>query len=262
MIPPSRPNVTRLSDDSVMLRWYVPENNGLPIQFFKVQYRMLGDTARQIPRENWQTTNEDIPFGKRDRHFKGMKNFTSAVTGLIPDRLYRFRIIAVYSNNDNKEGNTSAKFLLQRGLNAFLPAPEITRIEPYSQTAIMLHWRLDDDFQNKVEGFYAYYRLVSTAGDYMKLTVDGMHTRKYKIDNLEPGTTYEFKLQSFNESTASKFSNIKQGETLSKYCLIRNFDIYYIVNNKIHLIVNNKIFCLKVDILIYSYSYSINAILN
>lgn len=222
MIPPSRPNVTRLSDDSVMLRWYVPKNEGLPIQFFKVQYRMLGDSSRKIPRENWQTTNEDIPYGKRDRVFEGVKNFTSSVSGLKPDRFYRFRIIAVYSNNDNKEGNTSAKFFLQSSealgpTKATLPAPELLRVEPLSETAVMIHWTLPANPVNVPDGFYAYYRLASSAGEYLKATVDGQHTRKFKIDMLEPGTAYEFKLQSFNALAASEFSAILQGKTKSKW---------------------------------------------
>lgn len=35
MIPPSRPNVTRLNDESVMVSWS-HDNQGLPIRFFKV----------------------------------------------------------------------------------------------------------------------------------------------------------------------------------------------------------------------------------
>lgn len=58
MIPPSRPNITRLSDKSVMVRWSVPPNDGLQIQFFKVQYRELGGRGRG---SRWMTSNEDIP---------------------------------------------------------------------------------------------------------------------------------------------------------------------------------------------------------
>ncbi|XP_011183135.1 interference hedgehog isoform X1 [Zeugodacus cucurbitae] len=218
MVPPSRPNITRLSDDSVMLRWYVPKNEGLPIQFFKVQYRMLGDSSRKIPRENWQTTNEDIPYGQHERIFEAGKNFTSSVSGLKPDRFYRFRILAVYSNNDNKEGNTSAKFFLQSSetlgpTKATLPAPELLRVEPLSETAVTIHWTLPANPVNVPDGFYAYYRLASSAGEYLKATVDGQHTRKFKIDLLEPGTVYEFKLQSFNALAASEFSAILQGNT-------------------------------------------------
>ncbi|XP_055909843.1 interference hedgehog [Eupeodes corollae] len=217
MTLPTRPNVTRLSDDSVMLRWSV-ENYGLPIEFFKVQYRMIGDLTKTIPRENWQTMNEDIPYGKRDRNHGGYKNFTSSVSNLKPDRLYKFRIIAVYSNNDNKEGNSSSKFLLQRGSalgpsKGHLPPPLLTEVEPISETAIMLHWTLTSNKSNKVDGFYAYYRPASNAGEYFKATVDGWNTRKYQIDMLEPGTAYEFKLQSFTASAASDFSTILQGRT-------------------------------------------------
>uniref|UniRef100_A0ABK9NH39 Interference hedgehog n=1 Tax=Glossina morsitans morsitans TaxID=37546 RepID=A0ABK9NH39_GLOMM len=220
MIPPSRPNVTRLSDDSVMLRWFIPKNDGLPIQFFKVQYRMLGGGSHKLPRENWQTTNDDIPFGKRNRNLDSLKNFTTSVTGLKPDRYYKFRIIAVYSNDDNREGNTSAKFFLQRGdalglSKSNLPVPILNRVESVSSSAIMLHWSLPIAMtgQSEVDGFYAYYRPTSSAGEYLKATVDGMDTRKFKIDMLESGTAYEFKLQSFNELAASEFSSIIQGKT-------------------------------------------------
>ncbi|XP_019891234.2 interference hedgehog [Musca domestica] len=217
MVPPSRPNVTRLSDDSVMLRWNVPRNDGLPIQFFKVQYRMLGDVTRKIPKENWQTTNDDIPYGRRNGD--GPKNYTTSVTGLKPDRFYRFRIVAVYNNDDNKEGNTSSKFLLQRGdaldlAKSNLPIPELARIEPLSESAVMLQWTLPNNAHDShIDGFYAYYRPSASAGEYQKATVDGMHTRKFKIDMLEAGTAYEFKLQSFNDVAASEFSSIVSVQT-------------------------------------------------
>ena len=36
MVPPSKPNITKLSDTSVMVKWEVPQNDGLSITFFKV----------------------------------------------------------------------------------------------------------------------------------------------------------------------------------------------------------------------------------
>lgn len=70
MVPPTRPNITRLSDRSVMVRWAVPPNDGLKIQFFKVQYRELEDSrgSKEGGRgrgrgraSRWMTSNEDIP---------------------------------------------------------------------------------------------------------------------------------------------------------------------------------------------------------
>lgn len=52
MIPPSQPNVTRLTENSVMVRWTVPPNDGLPIRFFKLQYKEVGG--------NWNTSSDDV----------------------------------------------------------------------------------------------------------------------------------------------------------------------------------------------------------
>uniref|UniRef100_A0A336MD34 Interference hedgehog n=1 Tax=Culicoides sonorensis TaxID=179676 RepID=A0A336MD34_CULSO len=208
MVPPSKPFVTRLNDENVMVRWSVPSNDGLPIQFFKVQYRTLSDPERNIQRTSWMTANEDIP-----------PHVTSyEVEGLKPDRYYRFRIAAVYSNNDNKLGPTSGRFHLQRGeklgaAKSHLPAPVLSRIEPISETEVMLYWDMLEHSSN-IEGFYAYYRPSTSAGEYSKATVLDHHARSFKIDHLEPGTAYEFKLQSFTASAASDFSAILTKKTL------------------------------------------------
>lgn len=237
MVPPSRPNVTRLSDEAVMLRWSVPQNLGLPITFFKVQYRNLGDGKSR--REGWQTTSENIPYGnghwrqrgrernrerERDQHEMGNapKNFTSSVTGLVPGKYYRFRLVAVYSNNDNKEGNASLKFLLLAAGNAKsnLPIPELHEVESVSESAVQLHWSLAAGAAaSEIDGYYAYYRPVESAAEYLKSTVDGGDSRSFRIDQLRPGTAYEFKLQSFNADAASEFSAIRQARTRSEFGL-------------------------------------------
>ncbi|XP_039497351.1 interference hedgehog isoform X1 [Drosophila santomea] len=232
MVPPSRPNVTRLSDESVMLRWSVPQNSGLQITFFKVQYRKLGDGKNR--RENWQTTSDNIPYGNAHSHGSGPglgnghwrarnrdreyemgnppKNFTSSVTGLTAGKYYRFRIVAVYSNNDNKEGNTSLKFFLQNGTaQSNLPVPELRVVETLSESALVLHWSSPDN--EDIDGYYVYYRPADSAAEYLKATVDGARSRSFKMDLLRPGTAYEFKLQSFNSDAASEFSAIRQART-------------------------------------------------
>lgn len=211
MVPPSRPSVTRLSDESVMVRWSVPPNDGLPIQFFKVQYRILSDVNKTVQRSQWMTTNEDIPPHLRSYEVDNLK----------PDYFYRFRIAAVYSNNDNLPGNVSTKFLLQRASElgpgrSQLVAPTLQAVEAVSETAILLNWDFPSNPPNPIDGFYVYYRPASTAGEYSKATVDGMLERQVLIDYLEPGTAYEFKLQSFTSATASDFSVILTGKTLSK----------------------------------------------
>lgn len=214
MVPPTRPNVTRLADDKVMVRWSVSPHRpheSLSIQFFKVQYRLLGETPKPTNRSEWMTSNDDIPPNV----------YMYEVEGLKPNNFYRFRIAAVYSNNDNQLGGVSKNFWLKRQQdldpkNIHLPAPNLTSVEPISETSVVLHWTLPEHNQIDVDGFYAYFRPASTAGEYSKATIDGMDKRSFQIDNLEPGTAYEFKLQSYTSSAASDFMAIITGKTLSK----------------------------------------------
>ncbi|KAK9512348.1 hypothetical protein O3M35_000794 [Rhynocoris fuscipes] len=198
MVPPTRPNVTRLSDKSVMVRWSVPPNSGLPIQFFKVQYQDLDATDKT---SDWMTSNEDI-----QPHIRSYE-----VDDLTTDHHYRFRIAAVYSNNDNKLGRTSPKFHLQRGSpsnkNPLYP-PALTHTEAVAPTAIRIHWEYLNSVLVPVDGFYVYYRATTSAGDYIKATVEGQNARTYVITHLQPDTAYDIKVQSFTVGAASEFSAV------------------------------------------------------
>lgn len=214
MVKPSRPNVTRLSDKKVMLRWSVPSPaDRMEIKFFKVQYRM-GESPKSVKNRNkqWITENDDV-----------LPNvLMHEVNNLKPENYYRFRIVAVFSNDDHMLGNASKIFLLQSAAkldprNSHLPAPNLTSVEPISEEAVVLHWMLPGSNDTPIDGFYVFYRPASTAGEYSIATVEGMEKRSYRIDNLETGTPYEFKIQSYTASAASDFMAIITGKTLSMF---------------------------------------------
>jgi len=61
---PSAPQVSVLSDTSVMVRWTaVPARRlgGLDVMFYKVQYRRVGSRRKS---RGWETADEDIPDNK------------------------------------------------------------------------------------------------------------------------------------------------------------------------------------------------------
>lgn len=206
MIPPTRPNITRLSDKSVMVRWSVPPNSGLPIQFFKVQYKEIGSKhTRKTNR--WMTSDEDIAS-----HIRSYE-----IDGLETNQTYRFRIAAVYSNNDNEFSPNSAKFHLHKGSTANKNRPKppsLTETEAISPTIIEIHWEYLNSVLSPVDGFYIYYRASTSAGDYVKSTVEGQDVRSFNITHLQPSTLYEIKLQSFTVGSASDFSTILISRTL------------------------------------------------
>ncbi|XP_059474778.1 interference hedgehog-like [Neocloeon triangulifer] len=199
MIPPSFPNITRLSDESVMVRWDVQSDKGLPIQFFKVQYKDM-DKGR------WNTIDEDIPSHIRSYEVDNLK----------PDHYYKFRISAVYSNNDNMQGHNSARFHLQKEPTTKKPlyAPTITYGEAASTSAITIKWEYTSVPSVPVEGFFIYYRSSTMAGDYTKATVMGANTREFLITHLLPDSSYDIKVQAFNSAGTSGFSEVRYYRTL------------------------------------------------
>lgn len=187
-----------------MVRWSVPENTGLPIQFFKVQYRELGQKMNG-KQAKWMTANSEIPNNVR----------AFEVTDLQPDHTYRFRIAAVYSNNDNKLSPNSVRFHLNKdgGIESNkMPIPLLTNTEALGPHEVLLIWQNSDKSAN-IDGFYVYHRASTTAGDYIKTTVEGKDSFNITISHLQPDTTYEFKVQSFSVDAASEFSQILRQKT-------------------------------------------------
>ncbi|KAG5327502.1 IHOG protein, partial [Pseudoatta argentina] len=202
--PPDVPIITRLSDISVMVRWTVPKNTGLPIQFFKVQYREIGSkiSGKQT---KWMTANSEIP-----NHVRSFE-----VTDLQTEHTYRFRIAAVYSNNDNKLSKNSVRFHLHRdtGIESTkMPIPLLTRIEALGPHEMLLLWQ-NPNRSAKIDGFYIYHRASTSAGEYLKTTVEGKDASNMTISHLLPDTPYEFKIQSFSVDAASEFSQILRHKT-------------------------------------------------
>ncbi|XP_026828889.1 interference hedgehog isoform X2 [Ooceraea biroi] len=228
LIPPTQPNVTRLSDVSVMVRWTVPENKGLPIQFFKVQYREIGPKVNG-KQAKWMTANTEIP-----NHVRSFE-----VTDLQPDHTYRFRIAAVYSNNDNKLSPNSVRFHLTRkkGFESNkMPIPLLTNTEAIGPHQVLLIWQ-NPDRKTKIDGFYIYHRATTTAGDYLKTTVEGKDAFNMTISHLQADTAYEFKLQSFCVDGASEFSQILRQKTKK---LVEHPVEQVVAENKLKPIENNK----------------------
>lgn len=54
-VPPSRPQVTVLGGREVRVAWTVPDNDGLPVTFFRIQYRMLGGAGGR-----WETVDDEV----------------------------------------------------------------------------------------------------------------------------------------------------------------------------------------------------------
>lgn len=146
MVPPSAPDVYQLSDTSVKLNWTIPENDGLHIIFFRVQYRVI--KPKKSP---WQTDETEIPGDHRQFEVKN----------LVAEGTFKFRIAAVYSNNDNKVGPNSEKFTLHlptyQQPQVPKKAPVIVEVIPVTYRenyALNIKWTVSFCYQRKKNEFF------------------------------------------------------------------------------------------------------------
>lgn len=198
---PTQPTISRLSDDSVMVRWeVVPEPDSFAITFFKIQYRETGKDKK------WETADGEISSHLKSQLVPGLKSGTT----------YRFRVMAVYENNDNRAGPRSDKFTLLKNPLIKRPkaAPFIISTLAVSQSAIEIQWSLRTQESIPLDGFYIHFRPSSSAGDYFTETVHGANTNSHIISHLLPDVQYDVKMQVFNSAGPSNFSNIVTNKTL------------------------------------------------
>ena len=205
MIPPTKPLITQLSDTSVMLAWTVPANDGYRITFFKVQYKEItGDRHRS----RWRTIDEDIQDNIRRYEVSGLK----------PGGMYRFRIAAVYSNNDNKLGANSDKFRLRKRSKQEaqrpVAGPVIVDARPIATDALIIRWQYLQVDGSPIEGFIIYYKPYGSNEEYQKQRVMGASQRNHIIRDLLAKTQYTIKMQCFNNVGKSDYSNSVVKSTL------------------------------------------------
>jgi hypothetical protein len=200
-----------------MVKWSVSQQSSptsLPIQFFKVQYIAIPYDNQQRKSDDWITLSEDISPHLRSYEIHNLK----------PDK-YKFRISAVYSNNDNRQ-SPIRRFHLRRikqNSRISLPIPTDIHIEPLSETEVKIKWSVHEDGNQNYGGFYISYRPTTSADDYLVVSSEGSQKRQHIIRYLESGMIYEFKIQSFSSMAASDFSSIVTGRTLSKKFLLTIF---------------------------------------
>ncbi|XP_056010396.1 cell adhesion molecule-related/down-regulated by oncogenes-like isoform X3 [Ostrea edulis] len=199
LVPPSAPDVVQLSDTSVKLNWTVPENDGLSITFFRIQYRAIKPKKTQ-----WKTEDTDVRGDQRMYELIHLKQ----------DGTYKFRVAAVYSNNDNKHGPTSKKFTLKTAPPSEPQAPEgapvIVEVKPVEfqdKHGLNVRWNYIPKKKSPIEGFTLRYKEYSAKTNFTNLQLLEPNIRTYMIQNLKAAVEYTIQIQSFNMAGYSDLSN-------------------------------------------------------
>ncbi|CAG5124435.1 unnamed protein product, partial [Candidula unifasciata] len=196
---PTVPTVAQLSDRSVMLNWTVPDKgNGQIIKFFKVQYKEMNPEKGP-----WRTSDAHLAYNIRRFEVSDLKSGGS----------YKFRILAVYEDDDNKNSANTPIFKLsvQPHAQARAPdtAPTIVEAKPvvFQQNyGIGVKWQYKAESASPIEGFIIFYKPFGGSEDKEKV-IPGAGIRNDVIRDLLPNTPYNIRMQSFNTVGRSQFSN-------------------------------------------------------
>ncbi|XP_063302381.1 brother of CDO isoform X2 [Pelobates fuscus] len=204
---PDRPTISTASETSVYVTWIPRGNGGFPIQFFCVEYKKLKQPG------DWVVATRDIPPSRLSVEITNLEKGTS----------YRFRVRALNILGESQPSAASRPYVVSGYSNRVyerpVTGPYITYTEALNETTIMLKWMYFPASNNNtpIHGFYIYYRPTDSDNDsdYKKDVVEG-DRYWHSISHLQPETSYDIKMQCYNEGGESEFSNVMMCETKAR----------------------------------------------
>ncbi|XP_054982524.1 brother of CDO isoform X2 [Sorex araneus] len=204
---PDRPTISMASETSVYVTWIPRGNGGFPIQSFRVEYKKLKKVG------DWILATSAIPPSLLSVEITGLEKGTS----------YKFRVRALNMLGESEPSAPSRPYVVSgyssRVYERPVAGPYITFTDAVNDTTIMLKWMYIPASNNNtpIHGFYIYYRPTDSDNDsdYKKDMVEG-DRYWHSISHLQPETSYDIKMQCFNEGGESEFSNVMICETKAR----------------------------------------------
>ncbi|KAF6117601.1 BOC cell adhesion associated, oncogene regulated [Phyllostomus discolor] len=204
---PDRPTISMASETSVYVTWIPRGNGGFPIQSFRVEYKRLKKVG------DWILATSAIPPSRLSVEITGLEKGTS----------YKFRVRALNMLGESEPSAPSQPYVVSgysgRVYERPVAGPYITFTDAVNETTIMLKWMYIPASNNNtpIHGFYIYYRPTDSDNDsdYKKDMVEG-DRYWHSISHLQPETSYDIKMQCFNEGGESEFSNVMICETKAR----------------------------------------------
>ncbi|XP_035873993.1 brother of CDO isoform X3 [Phyllostomus discolor] len=204
---PDRPTISMASETSVYVTWIPRGNGGFPIQSFRVEYKRLKKVG------DWILATSAIPPSRLSVEITGLEKGTS----------YKFRVRALNMLGESEPSAPSQPYVVSgysgRMYERPVAGPYITFTDAVNETTIMLKWMYIPASNNNtpIHGFYIYYRPTDSDNDsdYKKDMVEG-DRYWHSISHLQPETSYDIKMQCFNEGGESEFSNVMICETKAR----------------------------------------------
>uniref|UniRef100_A0A671XR46 Cell adhesion associated, oncogene regulated n=1 Tax=Sparus aurata TaxID=8175 RepID=A0A671XR46_SPAAU len=202
---PDRPTISMATESSVYVTWIPRANGGSPITAFRVEYRR-GRSAE------WVVAADNISPLK----------LSVEVRNLEPGSTYKFRVVAMNMYGESPHSIPSKLYQVPQASPRIadrpVVGPHISSTDAISDTQIMLRWTYSPSSNNNtpIQGFYIYYRPTDSDNDsdYKRDVVEVKHW--HMIGHLQPETSYDIKMQCFNDGGESEYSNVMICETRAR----------------------------------------------
>ncbi|XP_029699616.1 cell adhesion molecule-related/down-regulated by oncogenes [Takifugu rubripes] len=203
---PDRPTISMATESSVYVTWVPRANGGSPITAFRVEYRR-GRSAE------WIVAADNISPLK----------LSVEVRNLEPASTYKFRVVAMNMYGESPHSIPSKLYQVPQASPRIterpVVGPHILSTDAISDTQIMLRWTYNPSSNNNtpIQGFYIYYRPTDSDndGDYKRDVVEGLK-HWHMIGHLQSETSYDIKMQCFNDGGESEYSNVMICETRAR----------------------------------------------
>ncbi|XP_030008692.1 cell adhesion molecule-related/down-regulated by oncogenes isoform X2 [Sphaeramia orbicularis] len=203
---PDRPTISMATESSVYVTWIPRANGGSPITAFRVEYRR-GRSAE------WVVAADNISPLK----------LSVEVRNLEPGSTYKFRVVAMNLYGESPHSIPSKPYQVPQASPRItdrpVVGPHISSTDAISDTQIMLRWTYSPSSNNNtpIQGFYIYYRPTDSDNDsdYKRDVVEGVK-HWHMIGHLQPETSYDIKMQCFNDGGESEYSNVMICETKAR----------------------------------------------
>ncbi|XP_023271828.1 cell adhesion molecule-related/down-regulated by oncogenes [Seriola lalandi dorsalis] len=203
---PDRPTISMATESSVYVTWIPRANGGSPITAFRVEYRR-GRSAE------WVVAADNISPLK----------LSVEVRNLEPGSTYKFRVVAMNMYGESPHSIPSKPYQVPqaspRMADRPVVGPHISSTDAISDTQIMLRWTYSPSSNNNtpIQGFYIYYRPTDSDNDsdYKRDVVDAIK-QWHMIGHLQAETSYDIKMQCFNDGGESEYSNVMICETKAR----------------------------------------------
>ncbi|KAM9318926.1 cell adhesion molecule-related/down-regulated by oncogenes isoform 1-T2 [Pholidichthys leucotaenia] len=203
---PDRLTISMATESSAYVTWIPRANGGSPITAFRVEYRRNRGTEWVVAADNISPLKLSVE-----------------IRNLEPGATYRFRVVAMNMYGESPHSAPSKPYRVPqaspRMADRPVVGPHISSTDAISETQIMLRWTYSPSSNNNtpIQGFYIYYRPTDSDNDsdYKKDVVEGVKNW-HMIADLQPETSYDIKMQCFNDGGESEYSNVMICETRAR----------------------------------------------